>query len=296
MDSNYKPREPAASVRRADLTGRERHLRGAMQAMSRIANRFARAGRQTLPFMVRRRARLLPQGVSIVDGLATAQDLGRAVRLEIALEATDGSGWAELVINAEGLALILEGSLGAADGASMKALGDEITPAARALATRMARSLANDFLTAVRDEVGLGLNIVAVRAVSPGEPTEGQTSDGLRVDCLFEGLAGACVALVMSAEALESAANERDEVPQQQGDPHVAESVCEVPIELVAVLGTASLGLRRLLALRVGDVLRLPTAVDDAISVRVGGVRKFRAVPVTSRGQIAIEIRGRHED
>jgi flagellar motor switch protein FliM len=294
MDSTK--REPAVSVRRADLTGRERHLRGAMQAMSRIATRFARAGRQTLPFMVRRRARLLPQGVSIVDGFATAQDLGKAVRLEIALEAADGSGWAELVINAEGLALILEGSLGAADGAGSKALGNEITPAARALATRMARALANDFLAAVRDEVGLALNVVAVRAVSPGEPTEGQSSDGLRVDCLFEGLAGACVALVMSAEALETAARDKDEIPQQQGDPHVAENVCEVPVELVAELGTASLGLRRLLALRVGDVLRLPTAVDDAISVRIAGMRKFRAVPVSSRGQIAIEIRGRHED
>ena len=35
---------------------------------------------------------------------------------------------------------------------------------------------------------------------------------------------------------------------------------------------------------------------DDAISVRVAGVKKFNAVPVASRGQIAIEIRGRHED
>jgi flagellar motor switch protein FliM len=289
-------REPALSVRRADLTGRERHLRGAMQAMAKIANRFARAGRQTLPFMVRRRARLLPQGVSIVDGLATAQDLGRAVRLEVSFEDADGSGWAELVINAEGLALILEGSLGGADGANLKALGDEITPAARALATRMARALAVDFIAAARDEVGLSLNVTGVRAISPGEPNDGQSSDGLRVDCLFEGLTGACIALVMSAESLEAAANDRDEVPQQQGDPQVAENLAEVPIELVAELGTASLGLRRLLSLRVGDVVRLPTAIDDAISVRVAGVRKFRAVPVTSRGQIAIEIRGRHED
>lgn len=286
----------AMSVRRADLTGRERHLRGAMQAMSRIANRFARSGRQTLPFMVRRRARLLPQGVSIVDGLATAQDLGRAVRMEISLEDAEGSGWAELVINAEGLALILEGSLGGADGAALKALGDEITPAARALATRMAKSLAVDFIAAARDEVGISLNVKGVRSVSPGEPTEGQSSDGLRVDCLFEGLTGACIALVMSAESLEAAANERDEVPQQQGDPQVAENLAEVPIDLVAELGTASIGLRRLLALKVGDVLRLPTALDDAIAVRIGGVKKFRAVPVTSRGQIAIEIRGRHED
>ena len=51
-----------------------------------------------------------------------------------------------------------------------------------------------------------------------------------------------------------------------------------------------------MLSLKVGEVLRLPTALDDAISVRVAGVKKFKAVPVASRGQIAVEIRGRHED
>ena len=44
------------------------------------------------------------------------------------------------------------------------------------------------------------------------------------------------------------------------------------------------------------DKRQMPTALDDAISVRVAGVKKFKAVPVASRGQIAIEIRGRHED
>ena len=61
-------------------------------------------------------------------------------------------------------------------------------------------------------------------------------------------------------------------------------------------LGCAMLTLHRVLSLKVGEVVRLPTALDDAIAVRVAGVRKFNAVPVASRGQVAIEIRGRHED
>jgi flagellar motor switch protein FliM len=64
----------------------------------------------------------------------------------------------------------------------------------------------------------------------------------------------------------------------------------------VAELGRTTIGLRRVLALKVGEVLRLPTALDDSIDVLVAGIRKFHAVPVSSRGQVAIEIRGRHED
>ena len=296
MERGRQHRDPGHSVRPFDLTGRERHLRAAMQAMSRIGARFARAGRKTLPFMARRRSRLLPQGVAIADGLATAQDLGRSVRLEVTLEEKGGS-WAELVINAEGLAVIVEGTLGAGGGNGLAALGDDITPAARALATRIARSLASDLVTAIREEVGLEFEVGSVKSVSPGDIGEGRASDGLRIDCLFEGMPdSACIAVVMSAEALEEAAKEHEDTPAQNGDPRVVEGMRDVPVQVVAELGCTTLGLRRVLSLKVGDVLRLPTAIDDTISVKIGGVRKFAAVPVACRGQIAIEIRGRHED
>jgi flagellar motor switch protein FliM len=296
MTMDHARREPALPVKPCDLTGRERHLRAAMHAMSHIGARFAKNGRKALPFMARRRSRLLPQSVAIVDGMAAAQDLGRGVRLEITLEEHGGSGWGELVINSEGLSVILEGTLGASDGAST-AMGDDITPAARALIMRVARALAADFVAAIREEVGIAFDIAAIRSVSPGDSSDNKSSDGLRVDCLFEGFGdAACIALAVSAESLEEAAREQEEPPAQQGDPRVVDGLKEVPVQVVAELGCAMLSLHRVLSLKVGEVLRLPTALDDAISVRVAGIRKFKAVPVASRGQIAIEIRGRHED
>lgn len=289
-------REPVHSIRPCDLTGRERHLRAAMHAMSRIGGRFARNGRKALPFMARRRSRFLPQSVSIVDGLSGAEDLGPGVRLEIALEERGGTGWGELVINADGLSVILEGMLGATDGGS-SAMGDDITPAARALVMRVARQLANDLADAIREEVGLTFEVASIRSVSPGDLVESKSSDGLRVDCLFEGYGeSACIALALSAESLEEAAREHEDAPVQQGDPRVVDGVRDVPVGVVAELGTVMLSLRRVLSLKAGEVLRLSTALDDPITVRVGGVRKFKAVPVASRGQISIEIRGRHED
>lgn len=287
-------REPSQPVQPFDLTGRERHLRAAMHAMSRIGNRFARAGRKALPFMARRRSRLMPQSVSIVDGLPGAQS--RGVRLEIALEERGGSGWGELVINSEGLSVILEGTLGAADGAST-ALGEDLTPAARALVMRVAKVLATDLVTSIREEVGLDFDVTSIKSIGGEDVTEAKSSDGLRVDCLFEGFGdGPCIGIALSAESLEEAAREHEEPPAQQGDPRVVDSLRDVPVELVAELGCAMLSLHRVLSLKVGEVVRLPTALDDAIAVRVAGVRKFNAVPVASRGQIAIEIRGRHED
>jgi flagellar motor switch protein FliM len=289
-------RDPPHPVKPCDLTGRERHLRAAMHAMSRIGARFARVGRKALPFMARRRSRLLPQSVAIVDGLGAAQDLGRGVRLEISLEERGGSGWGELVINSEGLSVILEGTLGAADGAAT-ALGDDITPAARALVMRVARALATDLASAIQEEVGLEFEVKGIKSVSPGDLAEGKNSDGLRVDCLFEGYGeGACIAIALSAESLEEAAREHEEPPAQPGDPRVVEGLRDVPVVVVAELGCAMLSLHRVLSLKVGEVLRLPTALEDAITVRVAGVKKFNAVPVASRGQIAVEIRGRHED
>jgi flagellar motor switch protein FliM len=296
MTMDHARLDPAQPVKPCDLTGRERHLRAAMHAMSRIGGRFAKNGRKALPFMARRRSRLLPQSVAIVDGLAAAEDLGHGVRLEITLEEQDGSGWGELVINSEGLSVILEGTLGASDGAST-AMGDDLTPAARALIMRVARALATDFAAAIREEVGLTFNVVQIRSVSPGDAGESKSSDGLRVDCLFEGFGdAACIAMAISAESLEEAAREQEEPPVQQGDPRVIDSLRDVPVEVVAELGCAMLSLHRVLSLKVGEVLRLPTALEDPISVRVAGIRKFHAVPVASRGQIAIEIRGRHED
>jgi flagellar motor switch protein FliM len=67
-----------------------------------------------------------------------------------------------------------------------------------------------------------------------------------------------------------------------------------VPVEVVAELGRVQLGLRRVLSLRPGEVLRLGAATDDLVQVRVAGIPKLYGVPVISRGQLSIQITRRH--
>jgi flagellar motor switch protein FliM len=279
--------------RPVDLTGRERQLRAAMQAMSHVAARFARAARRTLPFLVRRRARLMPEAVYITDAMSDRESDGPM--FEVLLESEELGAWGNLALNADAIALVLEGSLGGRDGASLSALGNELTLAQRALVGRIARSLAEDFAHAVREEAGLSLAIIACHALGAGDPKDQPGPDGLSVDCLFQGIPGnPTITVSVSAEALEAAAREHDEEQPAAADPRMTEAVRDVPVEVVVELGRVTVGLRRVLSLQVGQVLRLPTAVDDPVMVRVAGIPKFAGSPVISRGQLSVEIKGRH--
>lgn len=281
------------SLRPVDLTGRERHLRAAMTAMAAIAARFARQAKRTLPFLVRQRARIEPEEVSLAPSmLANAPADGP--RFEVRLDAESGA-WACLGFNAHAIALLLEASLGGGDGAAAPIAGD-LTLAQSALVGRLGRSLAQDLILAVEVEAALQLRVVASRALRPGEVGEQPNLDGLVVECNFAGLEpGPKITITMGAEALEAAAREHAEEEAPTADPRIAEALSEVPVEVSAELGRSALGLRDVLKLQVGQVLRLPTAVDDPVQIRVAGLRKFDGTPVISRGQVSVQIRARHE-
>jgi flagellar motor switch protein FliM len=289
-------RAEAVSARAVDLTGRERQLRAALQTMSQIAGRFARSARRTLPFMVRHRTRLVPQGVNIISPVEDRDESATGPSFEVVLESDEIPAWASLTINTAALRLILEGSLGASTPGS-GLLGTELTLAQRALVARVARSLAEDLATAVRDDVGVRLSIVSSHGRTADELSEIPESDGLRVDCVFEDMQDdPRISIAVAVGTLESATREDEDALPAAGDPRMTEAVKEVPIEFVAELGRLRVGLRSLLAWRVGQVIRLPTAIDDPVLLRVAGVTKFAGRPVISRGQLAVEIRGRADD
>lgn len=282
------------SLRPVDLTGRERHLRAAMTAMAAIAGRFARQAKRTLPFLVRQRARIEPEEVSLAPNLLN-HDSADGPRFEVCLEAESGA-WACLGFNAHAIALLLEASLGGGDGATTPLSGD-LTLAQSALVGRLGRSLAADLVAAVEVEAALQLRVVSARALRVGERPEQTNLDGLVVECNFAGLEpGPKMTIAMGAEALEAAAREHAEEEAPTADPRIAEALSEVSVEVSAELGRSLLGLREVLKLRVGQVLRLPTAVDDPVQIRVAGLRKFDATPVISRGQVSVQIRARHGD
>lgn len=295
--SQWPVRNEADAVKPLDLTGRERHLRSAMAAMTRIGDRFARASRRSLPFLTRRRERLVANPVSL-SGDAAAQSASIGPSFEVVFESAEGTGWASLWLNAPALGIVLEGTLGGREGTSVIALGADLTAAQRAVVSRIARAIAQDFCDAVQAEAGLELKLGALSARRRGEALQAAAQDALRVDCtIADDTSGAIVGIAVGAEALEASARRRDEDDGPElGSPLMRDAVEEIPVDLTAELGRVKMGLRRVLSLKVGQVLRLPTATDDLVIVRVGGVAKFQGTPVVSRGQLAIEIKVRHEE
>ncbi len=291
-----KPESPTPNLRRLDLTGRERRLRGAMQAMGRVAANFARGARRSMPFLVKRRSRIVPGAVVFADAGPDAR-VATGASYEVLLEEPEGSARACLVLNTEALGVVLEGALGGAGGGSTAALGSVLTVAQSALVSRIVKLLIDDLIRAIREEVGVIVRLTSAKAIAAGEEREVEFNDGLGIDCTFEGLGdSARMSLSMGAEALEVALKEQEADDPSAGDPRFAEALHEVPVQVVAELGRVSVGLRRLLTLQVGQILRLSTALDDPAVIRVAGVPKFVGSPVISRGQIAIQIKARHED
>ena len=288
-------RSDGGALRALDLTGRERQLRAAMQAMAQVAARFARSARRTLPWLIRAKSRILPQSVSIINPAQGSVIAADGPSFDVLLEAEELPAWASLTIGPMALRYVLDCSLGARTPGTGD-IGGELTLAQRAIVARVARSLAEDFSAAVREEAGLKFSVASLHARAADEVAEQPGADGLSVDCILDGMPGdPTISIAVSAEALETAARELHEEAPVAADPRMAEALRDVSVEVRVDLGKAVLGLRSVLELKVGQVIRLSTAVDDSATVRICGLEKFAGRPVVSRGQLAVEIKGRIE-
>jgi flagellar motor switch protein FliM len=286
-----------AAVRAVDITGSERRLGARTTSMQKVAEHFARGARRSLPFLVRRRSRLVAGQVGPAS-IATEEPSAGPV-CQITLESTGRAGWSAIRLDVGAIQLVVDGSLGGGspeDGEEQEPVPmTQLTLAQRALVTRVARALGADLAEALREETGIESEVVRAECLRPGEEPA-LPKDAVAVECLFEGISSrAAIWLFASGEVLEAASRERSGAEAPTGDPRMPDAMASVPLDVVAELGRVQLGLRRVLALRPGEVLRLPTATDDPIQVRVGGLIKLFGVPVLSRGQLSVQITGRHE-
>jgi flagellar motor switch protein FliM len=111
-------------------------------------------------------------------------------------------------------------------------------------------NLGND----MADEIGLFMTVKAARLPKPAEPAK-------------------------KPEAVGSKDRRR-----------IAAQLSHAEVEVVAVLGRAESTIRQVLALEVGDVIRLHDSPDTPLRVSVEGQPKFVGTPVIQHGNLAIEI------
>ena len=71
---------------------------------------------------------------------------------------------------------------------------------------------------------------------------------------------------------------------------HIESLIKRVDVPVKAVLGRSSVSVNEFLGLQVGDVIRLNTSVDSELEVFVGSIRKFTALPGSSKDKYAVRV------
>jgi flagellar motor switch/type III secretory pathway protein FliN len=302
-------------VRPLNLTARQQKPNAAIQLLGKLGQVFASDTRRGLPFLAKQRARVWASEVVAHDSPelpALAVGPSFVVRLKGA-----GDLWAMLHLDSDTIATLSEGLLGSQPKTGEEepneapeesedleggtpatpAFGDELTIAQRALIRRVALDLASEIARLARSTSKLELEVTTSEALKAGVDLS-VPADGLCVDCNIDDVPRPCRLRVwLGATAVEAAIAEQSEPASNSGGAATLyQGLIGVPVEVVAELGRVTMPLSQLLSLESGTILRLPVASTDPVLVRVGGLPKFHAVPVISRGQVSVQIQARREE
>ena len=301
-------------MRPLNLTARQQKPNAAIQLLGKLGQIFASDTRRGLPFLARQRARVWAGEVVAHDSPelpALAAGPSFVVRMKGA-----GDVWAMLHLDSDTVATLSEGLLGSTpkvgeeepqespdesedlDGGTPAAptFGDELTIAQRALIRRVALDLAGEVARLAKASCKIELEVTTSEALKAGHELA-VPPDGLCVDCNIDDVPRPCRLRVwLGATAVEAALAEQSEPTSTSGGASLYQGLIGVAVEVVAELGRVTMPLSQLLSLESGTILRLPVASTDPVLVRVGGLPKFHAVPVISRGQVSVQIQARREE
>jgi flagellar motor switch/type III secretory pathway protein FliN len=280
----------------------------ALATLSEIALHYCRELRRAIPFLGRQRARVAPGPPAPLHDEASLPPFEGPSYL-VELESPEDV-WAAVHFDGAAILALVDGLFGAAadppdeeDGDSAPEerqrppLGEALTLAQKALIGRLSADIATPLAALVQTHCQAKLAIVQRTSMKRDEIAV-LPDDAIGIDCRVEDVPNPwSVRLLMGAVALERlGAAEGRASSSAAAQPTLAAAATRIPVTVVAELGRVTLKLSQVLGLRSGDTLRLPAAANDPVVVRVEGVPKFDAVPVISRGQVAVKIHSRHSE
>jgi flagellar motor switch/type III secretory pathway protein FliN len=287
----------------------QNQLHGAVLSLTQIATPFCRELRRAMPFLARQRARLVLSDALLASDEAVPPPTDGPSFL-VTIE-SQSDLWAALSFDGAAILALVQGLFGGAsadedggepaDGGdppdTRQSLGDSLTLAQRAMLKRLCGDIAARLVRLIEAHTGQKLNVSELASLKRGEFPE-LAADALAVDCRVEGIPHPwAVRLFMGADALQKLTAQQDSATKDADTgPTMAVAATRIPVTVVAELGRVTLRLSQVLGLRAGDTLRLPSAANDPVLVRVEGVAKFDAIPVISRGQVAVKIQSRHTE
>jgi flagellar motor switch/type III secretory pathway protein FliN len=281
---------------------------GALSSLTTIAAPFCRGLRRTIPFLGRQRARLSVGEARAAHDKALAPPADGPsflVKLDSAEQV-----WAALHFDGAAILALVDGFFGAPSedvdedqpeqGSDVEdtrpPLGDGLTLAQRALLRRLCGDISTQLQALVETQCKVKLSVSELSSLKRDEWPD-LPHDAVAIDCRIEEVPYPwLIRLFMGSSALQKLSAASGASNETDNGHEMATAVLRVPVTVVAELGRVTLKLSQVLGLRAGDTLRLPSAANDPVVVRVEGVPKFDAVPVISRGQVAVKIHSRHSE
>ncbi len=80
------------------------------------------------------------------------------------------------------------------------------------------------------------------------------------------------------------------ENPDENYQEHLESLVKRVNVPLRAILGTSSISVNDFMNLQIGDIIRLDSEVGSDLTVYVGNIKEFTAVPGSSKEKYAVQV------
>ena len=80
------------------------------------------------------------------------------------------------------------------------------------------------------------------------------------------------------------------DINDEEYQEHIEALIKRVDVPVKAILGKSSVSIVDFVNLQLGDIIRLDTDVDGDLSVYVGNIRKFTAVPGNSKDKYAVQV------
>ncbi len=73
-------------------------------------------------------------------------------------------------------------------------------------------------------------------------------------------------------------------------EEHIESLIKRIDVPVKAILGRSQVSVSDFISIQVGDIIRLDTRVDSELEVFVGNIRKFTALPGSSKDQYAVRV------
>jgi len=286
--------EPPGSVRSYDLATQVRIVRGRMPTLEMINDRFARQFRVSLFNMIRRTPEISVAPVRVQKYIEYTQNLHIPSSLNL-IKINPLRGTALMMLDAKLVYAVVDNFFGG-NGRYSKIEGREFTLTEARIVQMIMRQAFIDLAEAW--SICAAINIEYVHSeINPHfanivSPSEIVIVTSFKID--LEG-GGGDLHVTMPYSMLEPIRDMLDSGMQSDRMEHdenwgrtLREEIEEAEVDLVPVLGRATLSLGRLVDLKPGDVI--PCDFDGEITLYAEGIPVVRGGYGVSRGQQAVKV------